>query len=126
MNQGYENIKSITGIEKIGAMTLLHLFIKYPDANKRQLTSLGGLDPIEFQSGSSINKKAKISKAGSKLYRGTLFMGAMAASTQNAKLKNFFESLKENGKHTTVVFRVFAFKLIISKEVMDSLIFLEF
>ena len=64
LNQGYENIKSITGIEKIGAMTLLHLFIKYPDANKRQLTSLVGLNPIEFQSGSSWDyygkKKLKI------------------------------------------------------------------
>ena len=113
LSQGYKNIQSITGIGKIGAMTLLHLFIKYPDANKRQLTSLAGLDPIEFQSGSSINKKAKISKAGSKLYRGTLFMGAMVASTQNAELKNFFERLKENGKHTTVAHIAVMRKMII-------------
>ncbi len=102
LNQGYENIQSIVGVGKIGAIALLHLFIKYPDANKKQLTSLVGLDPIEFQSGTSINKKSKISKAGSKLYRGTLFMGAMVASKQNSELKVFFERLKENGKHTTV------------------------
>lgn len=101
LKQGYENIQSITGIGKIGAIVLLHLFIKYPDANKKQLISLVGLDPIEFKSGSSVNKKTKISKAGSKLYRGTLFMGAMVASKHNTELKNFFERLKANGKHTT-------------------------
>ena len=101
LEQGYENIQSITGIGKIGAIVLLYLFIKYPDANKKQLISLAGLDPIEFKSGSSINKKTKISKAGSSLYRGTLFMGAMVASKHNTELKNFFERLKANGKHTT-------------------------
>lgn len=102
LREGYENISSIIGIGKIGAISLIHLFIKYPDANKRQLTSLVGLDPVEFQSGSSINKKAKISKAGAKLYRGSLFMGAMTAVRYNEELKAFYERLKENGKHTTV------------------------
>lgn len=45
--QGYNNIKSLTGIGEIGAIVLLHLFIKYPNANKRQIISLAGLDPIE-------------------------------------------------------------------------------
>jgi len=35
--QGYENITSITGIGEIGGIVLLHLFIKYPKANQRQI-----------------------------------------------------------------------------------------
>jgi transposase len=101
MSLGYENIKSIVGIGEIGAIVLLHLFIKYPDANKRQLTSLVGLDPTRFDSGSSVKKKPKISKAGSVLYRGSLFMGAMNAIRFNKEMEIFYNRLKDNHKHTT-------------------------
>ncbi len=42
----YEAIISIDGIGKIAAIVLIHLFIRYPNANQRQITSLVGLDPI--------------------------------------------------------------------------------
>ena len=32
LEQGYENIRSITGVGEIAAIVLLHLFLKYPDA----------------------------------------------------------------------------------------------
>jgi len=97
----YENIKSIIGIGELGAIVLLHLFLKYPDANKKQIISLVGLDPTRFDSGSSIHKKSKISKAGAKIYRGVLFMGVMTATRYNHEIKIFYDRLKENGKHTT-------------------------
>jgi len=97
----YDNIKSIIGIGELGAIVLLHLFLKYPDANKKQLVSLVGLDPTRFDSGSSIHKISKISKAGAKIYRGVLFMGTMTATRYNPEMKLFFDRLKENGKHTT-------------------------
>jgi len=98
----YEAIISIDGIGKIAAIVLMHLFIRYPNANQRQITSLVGLDPIVRLSGTSIKGKSRISKAGGKMYRGTLFMAAMVATKHNEKLKLFYNSLKENGKHTTV------------------------
>jgi transposase len=97
----YDNIKSIIGIGELGAIVLLHLFLKYPDANKKQLISLVGLDPTRFDSGSSIHKSSKISKAGAKIYRGVLFMGTMTATRCNPDMKIFYDRLKENGKHTT-------------------------
>ena len=101
LSNGYENIKSIVGIGELGAIVLLHLFLKYPDANKKQIISLVGLDPIRFDSGSSVHKKSKISKAGAKIYRGVLFMGAMMATRYNPEMKLFFDRLKANGKQTT-------------------------
>ena len=101
LSASYENIKSIIGIGKIGAIVLLHLFLKYPDANKKQITSLVGLDPTRFDSGSSIHKKSKISKAGAKIYRGVLFMGTMTATRCNPEMKIFYDRLKGNGKQTT-------------------------
>ncbi|RXJ68239.1 IS110 family transposase [Halarcobacter ebronensis] len=99
--RGYNNIKTITGIGEIGAIVLLHLFIKYPDANQRQIISLAGLNPIEKTSGTSIHKKTKISKAGSKVYRGSLFLGVLTAIRFDDNFRIFFERLKANGKHTT-------------------------
>ena len=98
----YDAITSIDGIGKIGGIVLLHLFIKYPHANQRQIVSLSGLDPIIRESGSSIRGRSRISKAGSRLYRGTLFMAAMASTQHNAQMKAFYERLKAKGKHTTL------------------------
>jgi len=97
----YENIKSIMGIGQIGAIALLHLFLKYPEANQRQITSLAGLNPVYKQSGTSIQSSYKISKTGSRLYRGSLFMGVMSAVRYDKNFAAFYERLKANGKHTT-------------------------
>jgi len=99
--QDYKNITSIPGIGRIGGIVLLHLFLKYPEANQRQITSLAGLNPIYKQSGSSIQSKYSISKTGSKLYRGVLFMGIMSAVRFDENFKAFYERLLAHHKHTT-------------------------
>ena len=97
----YENIISIMGIGQIAAISLLHLFLKYPEANQRQITSLTGLNPIYKQSGTSVQSGYRISKSGAKTYRGSLFMAAMSAIRHDANFKAFFERLRANGKQTT-------------------------
>ena len=99
--KAYENITSITGVGQIGGIALLHLFLKYPEANQRQITSLTGLNPIYKQSGTSLQSLYKISKSGSIFYRGALFMGAMTAIRYDDNFKVFYDRLKANGKHTT-------------------------
>lgn len=113
LSEKFTNIKSIVGIGDVGAIALIHLFIKYPHANQREIISLAGLDPIERTSGSSIRGKSRISKAGSRLYRGTLFMSAMTAIRFNGEIKVFYDRLKGNGKHTTVAQVAVIKKLII-------------
>jgi len=103
LKQDFENIKSITGIGDKSAIVLLHLFLKYPDANQREITSLVGLDPIEKSSGTSVRGKTRISKAGAKIYRGTMFMAVMVAIRHSKYFKAFFERLQAKGKHTTLV-----------------------
>ncbi len=99
--KAYENITSIVGVGQIGGIALLHLFIKYPEANQRQITSLAGLNPVYKQSGSSLQTLYKISKSGSVFYRGALFMGVMTAVRYDENFKAFYVRLKTNGKHTT-------------------------
>ncbi len=98
----YQNINSIKGIGQIGAIVLLHLFLKYPEANQRQITSLTGLNPIYRQSGTSIQSGYKIAKSGSGLYRGIIFMSALSAVQHDENFKAFYERLKSKGKHTTL------------------------
>jgi transposase len=100
--ENYENIKTIPGIGTITAIVLLHLFIKYPKANQKQIVSLVGLDPVIKESGTSLNAKPKISKSGSRLYRGVLFMPTMVAINYNEQMRAFYDRLKSNGKHSTV------------------------
>ena len=100
--EAFTNILTIQGVGDISAIVLLHHFIKYPNTNQKEIVSLAGLDPISKTSGTSINSKAKISKAGSKLCRSTLFMAVMVAVRFNDELKEYYEQLKNRGKHTTV------------------------
>ena len=91
LKQDFENIKSITGIGEKSAIVLLHLFLKYPDANQREITSLVGLDPIEKSSGTSVRGKVRISKAGAKIYRGAMFMAVMVYNGQLMKQCAFID-----------------------------------
>jgi len=101
--RAYENIISIMGIGQIGAIALLHLFLKYPNANQRQITSLAGLNPIYRESGTSVRSSYRISKSGSRLYRGSLFMGVMSAVRYDDNFRQYYDRLKSKGKHTTLV-----------------------
>ena len=51
LHSKFINIKSIVGIGDIVAISLIHLFIKYPNANQRKIVSLSGLDSVERVSG---------------------------------------------------------------------------
>ena len=102
LQRKFDNIKTITGIGDIAAIALLHLFVRYPDANRAQIVSLAGIEPVQSCSGSSVRSRPKISKAGDKIYRGSLFMSVIVAVRYNMQMKAFYERLKANGKHTTV------------------------
>ncbi len=97
----YENIISIKGVGQIAAIVLLHLFLKYPEANQRQITSLTGLNPIYRQSGTSIQSGYKIAKTGAGIYRGTLFMATLSAIQHDKNFKALYDRLKSKGKHST-------------------------
>jgi len=112
--KAYENITSIKGVGQIGGIALLHLFLKYPEANQRQITSLAGLNPIYKQSGTSVQSGYKISKAGSSMYRGSLFMGVLTAVRFEPTFQTFFNRLIAKGKHTTIAHIAVMRKIIIT------------
>ena len=84
------------------SIVLIHLFITYPEANRQEITALSGLDAIESTSGTSLQRKSRISKRGNALYRNVMFMPVLSAIQCNPCMKNFYNRLKENGKQTTL------------------------
>lgn len=95
-------IKTIKGLGDLSGIALVHLFISYPNANRQQITALSGLDSIEHSSGTSIQRRSRISKKGNSTYRSMLFMPVLCAIRSNPYMKAFYDRLKENGKHSTL------------------------
>lgn len=98
----FNNIKSIKGLGDISAIALLHLFLSYPRSNRQQITALCGLDAIETSSGTSLQKRSRISKKGNSIYRSILFMPVLSSTVHNPYIKAFYDRLKSNGKPSTL------------------------
>ena len=73
--KAFAHITSIKGIaEASGISILAELAVLPADMTTRQWVAHAGLDPRQFQSGTSIHKPARISKTGNAHIRRSLFM----------------------------------------------------
>jgi len=82
-----------TAIKLIGELAVLD-----PDMKPKQLVAHAGLNPTVFQSGTSINKKARLSKAGNKYIREALYMSAMQMTFRNPNVQAYYEHMvNDNG-----------------------------
>jgi len=87
------NLLSMKGIGVVSAMSLLYLFRKYPNANRNEITALAGLDPVQRQSGSSLQGGRKISRAGDPLLRKVLYLACMNSIQHNECIRAFYKHL---------------------------------
>ena len=90
-----EKIVTIPGVRKVSAVTVIaetngFALIK----NAKQLVSYAGLDVVQKQSGTSINKKTRISKKGNSHIRKALYMPALSASSRKY-FKTFYEKVND-------------------------------
>jgi len=104
---------SIPGIGPITAITLVGLFRKYPGATRSQIVALAGLDPIQFQSGTSVHGKTRISKRGNRELRKRLYQATLSAARYNPSVKALHRRLKEQGKPDKVARIAAARKLLL-------------
>ena len=68
------------------------------DCDVRQCVAYAGLDPRECTSGTSVRKKARISKAGNAHLRRALYMPALVAIRHQPNLRAFYQHLRAQGK----------------------------
>lgn len=95
----YELLLSIPGFGITSALhTLAELALLPADLDVRQWVAYAGMDPREYTSGTSVHKKARISKAGNHHLRRALYMPALVAVQHQANLRAFYEHLLARGK----------------------------
>ncbi|WP_297485485.1 IS110 family transposase [Sulfurimonas sp.] len=102
LKEHFDNISSIKGVGDLIALILLYLFLKYPNANRSQITALLGLDPIIVESGTSIKRRSRISKRGTKFYRGMIFYSILSTIRFNDEFKDYYDKMKKRNCHSTV------------------------
>lgn len=90
---------SIPGIGRLTAAKLLGEIRNIRDfQSARQLAAYAGLTPRNFFSGTSIHKKALLSKTGNANIRRLLYMAGISAKRWNPIVHAFCQRLLDNGK----------------------------
>ncbi len=99
LREAFEHLVSVRGIATASATQILaELTVLPPDMTVRQWVAHAGLDPRPFKSGTSVNKPARVSKAGNKYLRGALYMPALVAIQHEPNVRAFYEKLVAGGK----------------------------
>ncbi len=95
--QSFELLQTIKGFGPASSIQLLGEIISMPEGlTHKQWVAFAGLDPRQFQSGTSVNKKKGISKAGNRRIRKALFMPAMTAIQHDKHIKAYYNHLLQN------------------------------
>jgi transposase len=99
LERRYQLLLSIPGFAVTSALhTLAELLLLPADMDVRQWVAYAGLDPRHHTSGSSVEKKPRISKAGNKHLRRALYMPALVALVHEPHLRAFYQHLLARGK----------------------------
>jgi len=94
LQQSFDLLTSITGIAAASAIQLLgELLVLPPDMKAKQWVALAGLDPQVHDSGSSVHKKPRLSKAGNRYLRIALYMPALSAASHNPHVRGYYRHL---------------------------------
>lgn len=95
----------LTSIPGIGALTAAKLqTLELPRFdNARAATAFVGLNPRQHDSGSSVHRRARLSKIGHADIRRALYMPAVVAKRFNPIIRDLCERLAEKGKHTLAI-----------------------
>lgn len=93
-------------IKGVGDGLLLNLipFI-YDNFDKftlKQISAFFGLNPVSYQSGTSVYKRDKLSKGGNQAVKKALYMSSVSSVRTNPILKEKYLRLKQNGKPSKV------------------------
>jgi transposase len=90
---------SVKGIAAASATQILaELSVLPGDMTSRQWVAHAGLDPRQHESGSSIHRPPRVTKAGNKYLRSALYIPALVAIQHEANVGAFYEKPLARGK----------------------------
>ena len=94
-----QHMSAAKGVADATALALLAELCVLPQHLKSgQVSRHAGLDVRLYQSGSSVNRPARISKAGNAYIRAALYMPVMSAVRHDPNARAFYEALVGRGK----------------------------
>jgi len=99
MERRFRLMVTVPGVAETSALQILGELIVLPDnLDARQWVAFSGLDPSHFTSGTSVEKKPRISRGGSRHLRHALYMPALVALRHEPYLRAFYQQLVSRGK----------------------------
>ncbi|MFZ6642346.1 transposase, partial [Undibacterium sp. TC4M20W] len=108
--------KLLDSVPGLGERTIAVLLSYYADAERfssvKKAVAFAGLDPEQHESGSSICRKAKMSKVGHTFIRKALYMPAMVTLHRTTWGKVFRQRLAAAGKPAKLIIGAMMRKLI--------------
>lgn len=117
---GDDNLKDkqalLDSIPGLGERTIAILLAYYADlerfGNARQAAAFAGVEPRQYESGTSVKMKPRMSKVGHAFLRKSLYMPALVALYKTAWGKRFRERLATAGKPPKLIIGAMMRKLI--------------
>jgi transposase len=104
-------LKSVPGIGRITASTLLAMLPELGTLNRQQIAALVGVAPVNKDSGRKQGKRRIF--GGRAAVRSVLYMAALSAKKYNPKIKKFYEHLLTQGKEKKVALTACMRKLLV-------------
>lgn len=97
----------LTSIKGIGDSTAAKFLAEVPDISHfdsaSELAAYAGLTPRLHASGSSIHRRARLSKMGNVHFRAAFYMPALSAKTYNPIVRALAQRLEKSGKHKMTI-----------------------
>lgn len=113
LSSQFKIIKSIIGLGDKSAILMLAMIDFENFKEGRKVACFAGLTPTEFDSGTSIHRRARISRLGSRELRSALYFPAMVAAQHNPQLRDFADRLRAKNKPPKVVICAVMRKLLV-------------
>lgn len=99
LSREFDHLVSVNGIAETSATQILaELSVLPGDMTSRQWVAHAGLDPRHHESGSSIHRPARVTKAGNRYLRSALYMPALVAIQHEPNVRAFYDKLIGRGK----------------------------
>lgn len=116
----HDDAQRLLALPGIGRKVVLPLLVQLHrwqtltagQGSTKGLTAFVGLDPLPYESGSSVRKRSAISKMGNATLRRLLYMGALSAVHGQNPLHTFYQRLVGRGKAKKLVVVAAARKLL--------------
>lgn len=98
LKKDVELLRKIPGVGPVVSLRMLATLRSRSFQRASQCAAYLGLVPVEYQSGSSIARRPRLSKAGNPKVRAKLYMAAIVASQHNPDVRALYERLIQRGK----------------------------